>query len=80
MVRDAQRYLPCLAEMTYRDSLFEIKTVLVKNETDDGRPILFAVDPNQSRIVSMLGSKIDNIYDALEAVNQYFRTLGGAFQ
>ncbi|MBF2026764.1 MAG: FAD-binding oxidoreductase [Oscillatoriales cyanobacterium C42_A2020_001] len=71
MVRDAQRYIPCLANMVYRDSLFELKTVLVKNENDDGRPILFEVDPAQSRIVSLLGSKIDNIYDALEAVDQY---------
>lgn len=75
MIRDAQRYLPCLADMVYRDSLFEIKTVLVKNENDDGRPILFEVDPQQPRIVSMLGSKIDNIYDALEAVDQYFGTV-----
>ncbi|MDX2242975.1 MAG: FAD-dependent oxidoreductase [Leptolyngbyaceae cyanobacterium bins.302] len=72
MVRDAQRYIPCLGEMVYRDSLFEVKTVLVKNEGDDGRPILFEVDPAQPRIVSMLGSKIDNIYDALEAVDHYF--------
>lgn len=72
MVRDGQRYIPCLAEMAYRDSLFEVKTVLVKNEGDDGRPILFEVDPVQPRIVSMLGSKIDNIYDALAALDQYF--------
>lgn len=75
MLRDAQRYLPCLANMTYRDSLFEVKTVLTKNEGDDGRPILFEIDTHQPRIVSMLGSKIDNIYDALEAVDQYFEKI-----
>lgn len=72
MVRDAQRFMPGLAAMEYRDSLFEVKTVLVKHEGDDGRPILFEVDPRQPGIVSMLGSKIDNIYDALDAVNAYF--------
>lgn len=72
MIRDAQRYMPCLKETHYRDSLVEIKTVLVKNEGDDGRPILFEVDPRQPRIVSVLGSKIDNIYDALAAVDSYF--------
>jgi glycine/D-amino acid oxidase-like deaminating enzyme len=72
MIRDAQRFMPSLAAIEYRDSLFEVKTVLVKNEGDDGRPILFEVDPHQPRIVSMLGSKIDNIYDALDAVNTYF--------
>ncbi len=72
MIRDAQRYLPCLEGAIYQDSLFEIKTVLTKNEADDGRPILFEVDPSCDRIISILGSKIDNIYDALEAINDYF--------
>lgn len=71
MLRDAQRYIPCLAEASYCDSLFEVKTVLAKNEGDDGRPILFEAAPNQPRIVSILGSKIDNIYDALAAVEIY---------
>lgn len=72
MIRDAQRYMPCLKETQRHDSLVEIKTVLVKNEGDDGRPILFEVDARQPRIVSVLGSKIDNIYDALAAVQSYF--------
>jgi glycine/D-amino acid oxidase-like deaminating enzyme len=72
MIRDAQRYIPCLETATYQDSLFEIKTVLVRNEGDDGRPILFEVDAHEPRIVSMLGSKIDNIYDAFTAIDNYF--------
>ena len=48
-----------------------MKTVLVRNEGDDGRPILFEVDVNEPRIVSMLGSKIDNIYDAFTAIDNY---------
>ena len=72
MIRDAQRFMPCLADTVYRDSLFEVKTVLVKNEGDDGRPILFEVDATNPRIVSILGSKIDNIYDAFEALDLYF--------
>jgi glycine/D-amino acid oxidase-like deaminating enzyme len=71
MLRDAQRFIPCLTNAIHCDSLFEVKTVLVKNETDDGRPILFQVDPSEPRIVSMLGSKIDNIYDVFSAVNHY---------
>lgn len=69
MIRDAQRYLPALRGAVYRDSLFEIKTVLMRNESDDGRPILFEADPRNPHIVSMLGSKIDNIYDALAAID-----------
>jgi hypothetical protein len=68
MLRDAQFYLPCMAGATYRRSIYEVKTVLIKNEGDDGRPILYHRSPEASRVISILGGKIDNIYDLLEAV------------
>lgn len=71
MIRDAARYLPALADARYADSLFEIKTVLRKNESDDGRPILFERDPQTPRVLSVLGSKLDNIYDAHAALDAY---------
>lgn len=71
MIRDAVRFMPCLREASYRESLFEVKTVLAKNEGDDGRPILFDWDVDDPHVVSVLGSKIDNIYDALLAVERY---------
>jgi glycine/D-amino acid oxidase-like deaminating enzyme len=66
MVRDAGRYLPCLFKAKYVDSLFEVKTVLIKNEGDDGRPILFEKHADLPGCYSVLGGKIDNIYDVLE--------------
>lgn len=75
MQRDAQFYLPCLAEAEYRRSIYEVKTVLIKNEGDDGRPILYHRNPEASRVISVLGGKIDNIYDLFEAV----KDTGGAF-
>lgn len=68
MLRDAQRYLPCLSRSTYHRSIYDVKTVLVKNEQDDGRPILYHQAPQGSRVISILGGKIDNIYDLFEAV------------
>ncbi|MFO6445684.1 NAD(P)/FAD-dependent oxidoreductase [Erythrobacter sp. NE805] len=68
MRADARRYLPCLAEAEYRTSIYEVKTILIKNEADDGRPILYQQKPEGSRVISILGGKIDNIYDLLEAV------------
>lgn len=68
MRRDAARYLPVLAELRQEDSLFEVKTVLVRNEGDDGRPILFHRDP-RTGVYSILGGKIDNIYDVLERLD-----------
>lgn len=66
MMRDASRYLPALADANHEGSLFEVKTVLVRNEGDDGRPILFEGDPNLAGYYSILGGKIDNVYDILE--------------
>ncbi len=40
MLRDAARFLPVLAKVEPVRSIFEIKTVLLRNEDDDGRPIL----------------------------------------
>ena len=68
MVKDAQRYLPPLREARYVDSLFEIKTVLTQNEVDDGRPILFRRDYGLKNLSLIMGGKIDNIYDILQAL------------
>jgi glycine/D-amino acid oxidase-like deaminating enzyme len=69
MIRDVGRYLPAALDAQYVDSLFEVKTVLVKNESDDGRPILFEKHPQLPGCYSVLGGKIDNIYDVLEKLD-----------
>lgn len=76
MLRDAQRYLPLLAETDYVESLFEIKTVLLQNEMDDGRPILFKKDFGMKGLHTIMGSKIDNIYDVLEVIAEMKGSLG----
>lgn len=68
MVADASRYVPCLAGSVYRESLFETKTVPLRNEIDDGRPILFRAHAEMPGLYSVLGSKIDNVYDLFTAV------------
>lgn len=69
MVRDVVRYLPAIQDAKYVDSLFEVKTILVKNEGDDGRPILFEKHLELPGCYSVLGGKIDNIYDVLEKLD-----------
>lgn len=66
MIRDAARYIPAVRDAKYVDSLFEVKTILIKNDTDDGRPILFEKNNKLKGFYSILGGKIDNIYDVLE--------------
>lgn len=69
MIRDAARYVPAISGVRHVDSLFEVKTVLIKNEGDDGRPILFERHAELPGCISVLGGKIDNIYDILEKLD-----------
>jgi glycine/D-amino acid oxidase-like deaminating enzyme len=68
MKKDGERFLPGLAGSRYVRSLFEVKTVLIRNESDDGRPILFARHPEIGNFFSVMGGKIDNVYDVLTAL------------
>src|SRR6516225_36222 len=63
MLRDSARYMPCLARAQIVESMFEIKAVLVRNEEDDARPILVERSEKGGRICSVLGAKIDNVYE-----------------
>ncbi|SAL04483.1 malate:quinone oxidoreductase [Caballeronia calidae] len=69
MIRDVARYMPAVRDAKYVESLFEVKTVLGKNEVDDGRPILFEKHADLPGCYSVLGGKIDNIYDVLEKLD-----------
>lgn len=70
MRRDASRFMPCLSKAEYDSSRFEVKTILTENDRDDGRPILFSRDAVFGRLFSVLGGKVDNIYDLFEVVRQ----------
>ena len=68
MIRDAARYMPVLWECTYVESLWEIKTILPQSDGSDSRPILFKRDASFPGFISVLGGKIDNIFDLDEAL------------
>lgn len=70
MRRDAERYMPILSGVKYQGSLFELKTILTQNESDDGRPILFERHEELPGMYSIMGGKIDNVYDILERLDQ----------
>jgi glycine/D-amino acid oxidase-like deaminating enzyme len=60
---DSARYMPLIADFVQRDSLWELKAILPQSEADDSRPILFRRDAVLPGLVSLLGGKIDNVYD-----------------
>ncbi|NOT10847.1 MAG: FAD-dependent oxidoreductase [Methylococcaceae bacterium] len=78
MVRDVSRYIPAVLDAEYVESLFEVKTVLMKNEGDDGRPILFEKHSQLPGCYSVLGGKVDNIYDVFEQLESEAFTVGKA--
>lgn len=70
MIRDASKFVPRISESEYLKSLYEVKTVLSTNEIDDGRPILFEKHPRLHGLYSILGGKIDNVYDVLSRLDE----------
>ncbi len=72
MQKDSQRYMPAIADFLHCESLFELKTVLPQSEGDDSRPILFRRHPTPKGLVSVLGGKIDNVYDLEREVDALF--------
>jgi glycine/D-amino acid oxidase-like deaminating enzyme len=77
MLRDAQRYLPALGRAQYVRSLYEVKTVLLQNEADDGRPILCREHYGLKNLYLVMGGKIDNIYDVLKYLRQFAKMAEG---
>jgi glycine/D-amino acid oxidase-like deaminating enzyme len=71
MLRDSARYLPPLARARPLGSLFDIKVVLLRTEQDDARPILFEPAAESPRVISILGGKIDNVYDVLDVLEAH---------
>ena len=63
MLRDAAHFMPCLSQAKIVQSMFEIKAILERSESDDARPILIERPGEAGRVVSILGAKIDNVFD-----------------
>lgn len=64
MIVDSARYLPALRSAVHRESIWGVKVVPGRREGDDARPII-ARTSQGGRVLSLLGSKIDNIFDAI---------------
>lgn len=70
MLLDAKRYMPILEQCEYIRSLWEVKTVLPQSETNDSRPILFKPNYGLQGLHSVMGGKIDNVYDVVKEINR----------
>ena len=70
MIRDASRYMPDLNNSIYLRSIYELKAILISSEDNDSRPILYERSRTNKRIISILGAKLDNIYDIQMLLSQ----------
>ncbi len=66
MLADAKRYIPSLERVVAHDSIWTVKTILMQNDQDDGRPILLRMNYGLPNFHVIMGGKIDNIYDILD--------------
>ena len=78
MIGDAARYMPIMRALRHERSIFEVKTVLLTNEIDDGRPILFHPHDDLNGMYSILGGKIDNIFDIKESMQKMLKDAAAA--
>lgn len=74
MARDAARYLPVMRGTRYVDSIWEVKTVMPRSEQDDSRPILLRRSVQHPACVTVLGAKIDSVYDVEDALRKLLET------
>lgn len=68
MAAAATHFYASKEPIRWKQSLYDVKTIPTKNERDDGRPILLVKHGEVPGLFSVLGSKIDNVYDLIEAV------------
>lgn len=68
MQRDAQRFLPAIAGLRLKHSLFEVKAVPNRHELDDGRPIMVRRHSSDPLCVSVLGAKLDSVFELEAAI------------
>jgi glycine/D-amino acid oxidase-like deaminating enzyme len=72
MARDAARFVPALRDAVHIESLWGVKTVPARRDGDDARPIVMRRSGG-GRVMSLLGSKIDNVGDALRVAEEHLR-------
>ncbi len=70
MLLDAKRYIPILEQCEYKKSIWEVKTVLPHSEFNDARPILYKPDHGLLGLHSVMGGKIDNVYDITHEISK----------
>ncbi|MFO0842718.1 MAG: FAD-dependent oxidoreductase [Gemmataceae bacterium] len=66
MRREAGRFVPCLGDLRYRRSVWEVKA----SPTDADAPFVLRAHAGCRNLHAVLGSRIDGVFDALDCVDR----------
>jgi hypothetical protein len=69
MRSNAAKYVPCMKDARFESSLFDVKALMKDTDGTSARPILIRQGGTQPHIVTIVGSKVDNVFNALDAVD-----------
>jgi glycine/D-amino acid oxidase-like deaminating enzyme len=72
MLSDAAKHVPMMRDLQITNSLWGVKVIPRKRDHSDARPIMVK---KSKRIISILGSKLDNVYDAQNEVTNFLKAL-----
>jgi len=63
IISDISRFIPEMAGARIVGSLYTTRVLLAESKEDDGRPVLWEYATATPRVISILGSKFNSIYD-----------------
>lgn len=63
MLLDGSRYVPQLASAQYSHSMFATRVLVEETMEDDGRPVLVEFSEVSPRVISVLGSKFNSVFE-----------------
>jgi hypothetical protein len=72
MLKEASRHVPLMSELNIHKSIWGVKVVPKSLSNNDKRPILLR---NSQKVLSVLGSKFDNVYDAADEVAEFLDSI-----
>jgi glycine/D-amino acid oxidase-like deaminating enzyme len=70
MLEDAIQFIPALRNARYLSSMLTTRVLLAENKDDDGRPVLWEYAKESPRIISILGSKFNSVYDVIDELRK----------
>ena len=69
MLQITKKYLKSNLQISYKESLFAIKPILMASEVDDSRPTVVQTYSENPLFVSVLSGKINAIYELEQVTN-----------